>query len=258
MHGDKKITQMFHGDKEIIRAYQGDSLVFRSRLIEGEDYERKGWLQSNGGFVDLNYKPIPKTIRLETQYRYVPSLIKKGSLSQISLMLCGSREETNGGSRNTTAIWGITTEKCRFDILQDTNKVLYSKMSIVTNKSYTITANNNTHKGTIENETISPTSYSNKSASRYNVSFHIFGGNVGDTHYQSGNHKGGLEISYFKIWEGSTQVFDLIPVILTKNIPAQFDGNNKARNTGDVGLFNLIDGKFYGNSDPTYKLLVRN
>lgn len=68
MHGDKQIQRIFHGDKEIIRAYQGDSLVFRSKLIEGEDYEVYKWLRikystkKTGGIsnnlIILNQDPI--------------------------------------------------------------------------------------------------------------------------------------------------------------------------------------------------------
>lgn len=268
MHGDKQIKQIFHGDKEIIRAYQGDSLVFRSKLIEGEDYERFGWLQTAGGYLDLNYKPIPAYTKIETRYKYVSSLVAKNSLiTTDNLQLCGVRDGTNSGSPYSTVIWAFTNvnkvRKLRCDILQDTSVSLSVGPTITTSGTYTISADAQIGKVTINGTTYSSTSYSKKSKERFNLNFHLFGtymatSNNNPQNYQSSNYKGGLEISYFKLWERDKLIFDLIPAKLIRNVSKDLDGNGRIRNVNEVGLINLIDGTFFGNVDTKYNLLVRN
>ena len=59
---------------------------------------------------------------------------------------------------------------------------------------------------------------------------------------------GNARIYYFKYWkDDESLMYDMIPVMLTDNIDAAHSGDGSAHSAGELGMWDLVAGKFYGN-----------
>jgi hypothetical protein len=57
----------------------------------------------------------------------------------------------------------------------------------------------------------------------------------------------GVKCAYFRLLSNNSIVQNLTPCRLLRPIPAALDGNGIARNADECGMYNSVNGLFYGN-----------
>lgn len=259
MHGDKQIQRIFHGDKEIIRAYQGDSLVFRSKLIEGEDYEVYTWLHAHHGLIHVmdNYNNL----------RHDYEIWIKEFKARTSKMNYWNLE-----SHILHADIGTNPSHCRIylsQVVADKNtNIGYPKInagsSSVTWGDYRIGSTNNKWKEqhvfvsktqnaryTIKGYLNGSSALTTKNVSRLvdtsdiNSPLYIFGAIYHNDNYDKYTIDG-IGMKMFEVTENGNVVMNLKPCKLIKNIPSHLDFDGQKRNAGESGMIDQ-NGIFHGN-----------
>lgn len=251
-HGDKQIKQIFHGDKEIIRAYQGDSLVFRSKLIEGEDYEVYKWLKPNTStasketaYIDTKLKLLTQKVTIDIELNYSNIWLTNGSPS-----VMGARNEL-ASNNATTLIWIEKIKGIRCDLVTSNSTTLH-----VPNKSNTamrIKADRLTNAIYV-NGVKKFTNNNSKNIGYNNQSIRLFSTPLqGDSNYNYIGRIGVVILSEDNIEKGH-----YIPCKLKRNISAQFASDNKSHNTGECGMYDRVTGKVFFNANTTGAFTVYN
>lgn len=259
MHGDKQIQKIYHGDKEIIRAYQGDSLVFRSRLIEGEDYEVYTWLQAHHGLIHVmnGYNNLKhdyeiwvkefKTRTTKTNYWNLESHIlsapynNNNSHCRIYLSQVKADANTNiGYPKINPGSSSVTWGDYRLDSTTNKWKEQHVWVSKTQNAKYTI-------KGYLNGSATLTTKNVSRLVDKTDVAtpLYIFGAIYNNTNYDKYTIDG-IGMKIFEVTENGNVVMNLKPCKLIKNISGHLDFDGRERKAGESGMIDQ-NGIFHGN-----------
>lgn len=231
-HGDKQIQKIYHGDKEIIRAYQGDSLVFRSKLIEGEDYEVCDVFKadipnptSNQNWLTIPFKEYAREVSLKLRLDY---------LGHSSFILWSNDNHTAWGS----IYW--TNSSVKFQRYNSANaKTEYVNAPI--------------NKGKWQDIIFKNRNYINVNGVDYQLPWYNITSLGGSTIADNGRGRTLIYFSDIKI--GDKDVIQ--PIKLIRNIPNEFLSSGTLSNkAGACGL--LYNGIFYGAKYSNHKFECYN
>lgn len=204
-------------------------------------YERKEWLVGDGSaYIDTDV--IVDVPSLRYSLEFIPD-------TNNTEFLCGSRDSTQHDSYSSAIIIdNVHKDMIRLDAINTaSSNLLYG--NIMHNVPNEVHIDCQTNSAIVNNSIIpgNRTIFNNSSNT-----FRIFDVYPKDTSKYPNTCT--CKMSYFNLDDG-THSLNLIPCILTMDLPASMDANNIARTKGTSGMWDLVSDKFYGNvaSSGTFK-----
>jgi len=234
-YNGKKVRNLYFNGKCITRLALGKEMT---RLVEGDDFVRAEWLKGrNGAFINTLHKLAPCDDAFECHFKWDGETVNPNGKTQCVFGCC-FYQGANCWIRvaiaydlfyvnyfklvnwNTIPVNGVNDVEIK------------PLMSSSDSGNYSFTLNGVTHE------------YSNNGLANTetNADILLFENIANNETYFHG------DIAYFKITDTSSNVkMHLIPCRLLRPIPAALDANGIARNAEECGMYNLVNGLFYGN-----------
>lgn len=237
-YNGKKVRNLYYNGKYITRLALGKEMT---RLVEGDDFVRAEWLCGrNGAYINTNYYPVVGTDIFSVHFRYD-----------------GTLRNPDGGEQDAFGVNYTISDKNNF-IRSFVNSSNYLSCSYYEYAGSWPTTGEYSKEWDIANLMIDGSdfkyvanrtdySFANNGIQQQTSPFSLFVFKNNDNVYNQNCYLHG-DISSFKITDTSSNTkMHLIPCRLLCPIPASLDGNGIARNADECGMYNLVNGLFYGN-----------
>ena len=224
-YNGKKVRNLYYNGKCITRLALGKEMT---RLVEGDDFVRAEWLVGDGtAYIDTLHN-LNEDLEIQT----------KCVLPTYGTYLFWYREVT---TYQTMAVWNIIT----FDSgrLRFANSSTAARLTAEQSNTYEF----NTYDSTLQINGVLYTVTKNP----INRDFYLFQAELEERsmpEVRSDYTTNAVRCAYFRfINANGTTIQDLTPCRLLRPIPATLDANGIARNADECGMYNSVNGLFYGN-----------
>lgn len=231
-YNGKKVRNLYYNGKCITRLALGKEMT---RLVEGDDFVRAEWLVGDGTayintLLNIHFATDSVTIRA-----------RKNAASVSGQRFFGDYS----GAPNAVSLELIYSSRYSEDVL--------TKYSSNDGRFYINPSGEFEFSSTPFTSTSSVVAYYNGVKNTfatdlidrylsYEASHGLMFLNTNDYRYVLG-----ADVAKFIIDREGEEVLHLIPCRLLRPIPATFDGNGIARNADECGMYDLVNGLFYGN-----------
>ena len=217
-YNGKKVRNLYFNGKCITRLALGKEMT---RIVEGDDFVRAEWLKGDGrAYIDTNVIVNVATLLISTKINR--------SNGTGNYFIFGSRDIVRSDDPSTSSVV-VSPQLFRCDIIDGNNIFDSSSIASIELSFPTIIINGQS----VTTQRVPTTSQN---------TFRIFTTSV----VNSGTYCFNGGISGFVLNDG-THSLNLIPVRLLRPIPASLDANGIARNADECGMYNSVNGLFYGN-----------
>lgn len=227
-YNGKKVRNLYYNGKCITRLAHGKGMA---RLVEGDDFVRAQWLVGDGtAYIQgVTYDLWNNHLQIQIGRRDIPwtvnrDVISYGNASPASVLRVS--DNSDGGGEFLQVLFRSESSNHIADIRP------YSSVPDILDMDFYIS----------------------------NSIFYCIQGGVEHVNNETAHQDGWIAIepkiysdklSYIReVLPDGSYNSNLVPCRLLRPIPAALDGNGIARNAGDCGMYNLVNGLFYGNVAP--------
>ena len=235
--GNKEVKALHLGGQDIRFAFMGNHLVF-GKLVEGDDFVRAEWLCGrNGAYINTMH----------------PLSVFEDAFEIRARIADNTAPNPDGGENDLFGFMSDDGRRCVCFYARNNGRLFFAYCNILSggnqiyfeNKndfSAKMVADNSNFTVVCDGVSTSATVGTFQGYERANIALFQL------TTIKSSNYFHG-DIAYFRITDPTFTIdrVNMTPCRLLRPIPATMDGNGIARNAGECGMYNSVNGLFYGN-----------